>query len=63
VAREKCHHVNRVSGLLSLDFARRDAPDGPVYSGTVSIGVCEECGHIELCADLHNLLCDWLRRT
>jgi hypothetical protein len=63
MAAEQCQHSNRISGVVRFDFARQDAPDGPVYSGTVSVGVCEECGHIELYAKLHHLLCDWLRKT
>jgi hypothetical protein len=63
MAPEQCQHLNKVSGLVKLDFARQDTPDGPMYSGTASVGVCEECGHIELYANLHHLLCDWLRKT
>jgi hypothetical protein len=33
---------------VKLDFARQDAPDGSTYSGAVSAGICEACGHIEL---------------
>jgi hypothetical protein len=63
MASEPCRHSNRVSGLVRLDFARQDAPDGPTYSGAVSASICEECGHIELFAKLHHLLCDWLLKT
>lgn len=63
MAPEQCQHSNRISGLVRLDFTRPDAPDGPMYSGAVSVGVCEECGHIDLDAKLHHLLCDWLRKT
>jgi len=60
---EQCPHPSRVSGLVRLDFARPDAPDGPTYSGAVSAAVCEKCGHIEMHAKLDRLLCDWLRKT
>jgi hypothetical protein len=63
MASEQCEHSNRVSGLVRLDFARQDAPDGATYSGVVSVGACEECGHIELDAKLHHLRCDWLRKA
>ncbi len=63
MASEPCQHSKRVSGLVRLDFARPEAPDGPGYTGAVSAGVCEECGHIEMYAKLHHLLCDWLQKT
>jgi hypothetical protein len=63
MASDQCQHSKRASGLVRLDFARPDAPDGPTYSGAVSVGVCEECGQIELYAKLHRLLCDWLLKT
>ena len=63
MAPEPCQHFKRVSGVVKLDFARPDALDGPIYSGAVSVGVCEDCGHIELYAKLHHLLDDWLRKT
>jgi hypothetical protein len=63
MASEQCQHSKKVSGLVKLDFARQDAPDGSTYSGAVSVGVCEACGHIEIYAKLHHLLCDWLRKT
>jgi hypothetical protein len=63
MAPEHCPHARRVSGLVTLDFARQGDPDGSLYTGVVSVGVCEECGHIELYAKLHGLLCDWLRKT
>jgi hypothetical protein len=63
MASQQCQHSNRVSGLVKLDFARQDAPDGSTYSGTILAGVCEDCGHIELYAKLHHLLSDWLLKT
>jgi hypothetical protein len=63
MAAEQCQHSNRVSGVVRLDFARPDGPDAPVYSGSVSVAVCDECGDVELYAKLHHLLCDWLRKT
>jgi len=61
MAPENCLHPNRVRGVVALDFARVKAPDHPAYSGAVSVGVCEECGHVELYAQFHHALCDWLR--
>lgn len=63
MAAEQCQHSKRVRGLVRLDFARQDAPDGPTYSGAFSVGICEECGHVEMYAKLHHLLCDWLRKS
>jgi len=60
---EPCQHPNRVNGRVRLDFARQDAAEGPVYSGTVSVAICEDCGYIELHAEFQHLLCDWLRRA
>ena len=61
MAPENCLHPNRVRGVVALDFSRPEAPDHPAYSGAVSVGVCEECGHVELYAESHRALCDWLR--
>jgi hypothetical protein len=61
MAPENCLHPNRVRGVVALDFSRLETPDHPVYSGAVSVGVCEECGHVELYAESHRALCDWLR--
>jgi len=61
MAPENCLHPNRVRGVVALDFSRVEAPDHPAYSGVVSVGVCEECGHVELYAQFHHALCDWLR--
>ena len=63
MAAEQCQHSNRVRGLVRFDFTRQDAPDGPAYSGAVSVGICEQCGHVEMYAKLHHLLCDWLRKS
>jgi hypothetical protein len=63
MASEQCQHAKIVTSLVKLDFARQDAPDGSIYSGELSAGICEECGHIELYAKLHHLLCDWLLAT
>lgn len=61
MAAECCQHPNRVRGVVALDFSRLEAPDHPLYSGAVSVGVCEECGHVEIYAESHRALCDWLR--
>jgi len=61
MAAENCLHPNRVRAVVALDFSRPETPDHPLYSGAVSVGVCEECGHVELYADLHRALCDWLK--
>jgi len=61
MAPETCKHPNRVRGVVSLDFSWWEAPDHPVYSRAVAVGVCEECGQVELYAQFHRALCDWLR--
>jgi hypothetical protein len=61
MAPENCLHPNRVRAVVALGFSRLEAPDHPIYSGAVSVGVCEECGHVELYAQFHRALCDWLR--
>lgn len=63
MAPEQCQHSKKISSVIRLDFARSENPDGPMYSGSATAGICEECGQIQLYADLHNLLCDWLRRS
>jgi len=47
-----------VKGILEFDFARLSDPNGPRYSTPVSVAVCEECGHVELCSQMPRLLCD-----
>ena len=55
---EKCRHPSRARGLVELDFSRLETPGR--YSVEISVGVCEECGHVELYAKSHQALCDWL---
>jgi len=63
MAQEPCRHARRVRGVVELDFARQDDSSDGIYTARVSLGVCEDCGHIELYASFHQLLCDWLRRS
>jgi len=63
MAPESCQHPKRVRGVVELDFARQDDPGNAIYTAPVSVGVCEDCGHIELYAMVHQLLCDWLRKS
>ena len=58
---ERCQHPTRVNGAVELDFTRPGTSEGPAYSGSVSLAVCEECGHIELYALLQRELCAWLK--
>jgi len=60
---EPCQHSTRVKGSVELEFTRPDAADGPVYSGAVSMGVCEKCGHVELYALFQAELCAWLKKS
>jgi hypothetical protein len=60
MALEPCKHSSRAVGVVELDISR--TPDRAVYSIEVSVGVCEECGHIEMYAKSHHALCDWLGR-
>jgi hypothetical protein len=60
---EPCKHANRVSGVVELGFSRQNAPNGPVYSGAVSVGICEKCGQIELYGMYHGELCAWLKKN
>lgn len=61
MAAELCGHPRRTSGVVELDFSR--ILDRAVYSVEVSVGVCEQCGHVELHAKSHHALCDWLDRN
>lgn len=63
VASKPCEHSKMTTGVVKLDFSRPDAADGSIYSATVSVGVCDECGEIKLYAKLHHLLADWLRKA
>ena len=63
MAPEPCQHPNRVKGVVELDFARQDDSGDRIYTAPVSVGVCEDCGHIELYAMFHQLLRDWLRKS
>jgi hypothetical protein len=63
MAQEPCEHARRVRGVVDLDFARQDDSSGGIYTARISVGICEDCGHIELYALFHQLLSDWLRRS
>jgi hypothetical protein len=58
MAAEQCKHSTRTSGVVELDISR--TPDRAVYSVEVAVGVCKECGHVELYAKSYHALCDWL---
>ena len=58
----RCEHTTRVKGRVERDFLRPDGAEGPAYTATVAVGVCEECGHIELYAMFHEELCAWLKK-
>lgn len=60
MAAEPCKHPSRTSGVVELDISR--TPDRAVYSVEVSIGVCEQCGHVEFHAKSYHALCDWLTK-
>jgi hypothetical protein len=62
MAMEPCQHARTVRGVVELDFARQDDSGDDVYTARVSVGLCEDCGHIELYALFHELLSDWLRK-
>jgi hypothetical protein len=61
MASGKCQHPRRVTGTLEFDFARSSISKGPWYSAPLLVGVCEDCGHIELYAKLPAQLCEWLK--
>jgi hypothetical protein len=63
MAMEPCQHPHRVRGVVELDFARQDDSDDGIYTARISVGVCEDCGHIELYAQFHELLGDWLKKN
>ena len=58
---EQCEHPIRVKGKVECDFIRPEDSEGPVYSATIAVGVCERCGHIEFHAMFQNELCEWLK--
>ena len=60
---ERCQHPARVKGTVELEFLRPDSSEGPAYSAPVSMGICEECGHIELYALFQYELCAWLKKS
>jgi hypothetical protein len=63
MAAGECQHLSQVRGAVDLDVSRPETPaDHSVYSVGVSIVVCEECGHVELYAQSHRALCNWLRK-
>ena len=63
MAPEPCGHSKRAEGVVDLDFARPDDSGDSIYTASVSMSICEDCGQIELYAVFHHSLCDWLRRT
>jgi hypothetical protein len=57
---DKCKRANRASGVVELDLSRLGTPDR--YSIELSVGVCENCGHVGRYSKSHHVLCDWLDR-
>ena len=59
-AEAACQHSQTVRGEITVDF-RRPGQERSSYATPVSALVCEECGHVELKAEMHHFLADWLR--
>lgn len=54
----KCKHPSQATCVVQMDFSRN--PDRGLYSADITVGVCKQCGHVELYANSHHALCDWL---
>jgi hypothetical protein len=61
MASEQCAHSKSCKGVAKMDFSRQENPDGQIYSGMVSVEVCENCGHVDMYALFQRALCDWLK--
>jgi hypothetical protein len=59
---EPCQHPTRVKSIVELEFRRPDNSERSAYSGAVSMGICEDCGHVELYALFQDELCAWLKK-
>jgi len=58
---ERCQHTKQIRAQVDLELARPSEPKSR-YQAPISLFICEECGHIELFADLPQLLGVWLER-
>ncbi len=58
---ETCEHTHRIAAIVEIDFMRPLEP-GSSYSAPVSVGMCAECGHLQLHAALPKHLGIWLEK-
>jgi len=56
-----CTHSRTVRGEVTLDFTRPGQKRAS-YASPVSVLVCEDCGSVNLQAEMHRFLCDWLEK-
>ena len=54
-----CKHTIQRNAVLDCDLSR-GTDDHSRYSTQIEVGVCEDCGAIQLRAKAHRHLCDWL---
>ena len=45
--------------MLQCDLSRPSA-EGSAYSTQLSVGICEDCGDIQLYCESHKTVCNWL---
>ena len=59
MAGRNCQHPRRTTGMLQCDLSRPSA-EGSAYSTRLSVGICEDCGDIQLYCESHKTVCNWL---
>jgi hypothetical protein len=57
----KCLHQRRTKGVLQCDLSRTRGKSS-VYSATLEMGICEQCGHVQLYCESHELVTNWLAK-
>jgi hypothetical protein len=54
-----CSHPRRRTGIFQCDLSHASG-EGSLYSAELSLGICEQCGQVQLYCESHELVCSWL---
>ncbi len=59
MARARCLHLNRISGVIQRDLFR-PAEKTSIYSAEFTTRICEACGQVEIYCESYREVCIWL---
>jgi hypothetical protein len=54
-----CSHLRRSSGVLPCDLSRT-SDESSFHSVRLTVNICDNCGHVQLYCEEHELICNWL---